>query len=270
MGDLMYLISPPRGTGRPAGGTWTHRTPGSWTAPEQAMGICAPALPAAGRRGQRESVRRRAQEGRRCAAVVPQSDLLLLDELMNHWTWSSCSGLSRHGEVYPGPSCGHRRPVSRTTPPSGILELSTVAMPATPYQGNYSTYLETEAAEVEGAEDAKKRKRLQDELEWLPSSPRARQAKAEPASAASATRNTRPAEAEKNRSSTSRRSRPPRACSWAAWSTKPVPGQGLLRARPVREPRSRACPQRHRRRPRAERRRDTHHVQDDRRRGTAR
>src|SRR6202044_117659 len=43
----------------------------------------------------------------------------------------------------------------------------------------YSTYLETKAArlKVEGAKDAKKQKRLADELEWVRSSPRARQAK---------------------------------------------------------------------------------------------
>ena len=50
---------------------------------------------------------------------------------------------------------------------------------AFPYEGNYSTYLETKAArlKVEGAKDARKRKRLEDELEWVRSSPRARQAK---------------------------------------------------------------------------------------------
>src|ERR1700722_1175533 len=40
---------------------------------------------------------------------------------------------------------------------------------AYPYEGNYSTYLETKAGrlKVEGAKDAKKRKRLEDELEWV-------------------------------------------------------------------------------------------------------
>src|SRR3984957_1189957 len=40
---------------------------------------------------------------------------------------------------------------------------------AYPYEGNYSTYLETKAGrlKVEGAKDAKKRKRLDDELEWV-------------------------------------------------------------------------------------------------------
>ena len=50
---------------------------------------------------------------------------------------------------------------------------------AFPYEGNYSTYLETKASrlKVEGAKDAKMRKRLDDELEWVRSSARARQTK---------------------------------------------------------------------------------------------
>ena len=50
---------------------------------------------------------------------------------------------------------------------------------AYPYEGNYSTYLETKAArmKVEGQRDAKLRRRLEQELEWVRSSPRARQAK---------------------------------------------------------------------------------------------
>jgi len=50
---------------------------------------------------------------------------------------------------------------------------------AYPYEGNYSTYLETKAAriKIEGQKDVKRRKRLETELEWVRSSPRARQAK---------------------------------------------------------------------------------------------
>src|SRR5215207_9581349 len=50
---------------------------------------------------------------------------------------------------------------------------------AYPYEGNYSTYLETKAArlKVEGAKDAKRQKRLKDELEWVGSGAKARQAK---------------------------------------------------------------------------------------------
>ena len=50
---------------------------------------------------------------------------------------------------------------------------------AYPYEGNYSTYLETKAArlKVEGAKDAKRQKRLKEELEWVRSGAKARQAK---------------------------------------------------------------------------------------------
>ena len=51
--------------------------------------------------------------------------------------------------------------------------------PRHPYEGNYSTYLETKAArlKVEGQKDAKRKKRLEDELEWVRSNPKARQTK---------------------------------------------------------------------------------------------
>src|SRR5690606_17507486 len=47
------------------------------------------------------------------------------------------------------------------------------------YQGNYSTYLEKKAArlEVEGRKDAKLKKRLAEELEWVRSNAKARQTK---------------------------------------------------------------------------------------------
>jgi ATPase subunit of ABC transporter with duplicated ATPase domains len=50
---------------------------------------------------------------------------------------------------------------------------------AYPYEGNYSSYLQIKAdrLKVEGQRDAKLRRRLEHELEWVLSSPRARQAK---------------------------------------------------------------------------------------------
>jgi ATPase subunit of ABC transporter with duplicated ATPase domains len=50
---------------------------------------------------------------------------------------------------------------------------------AYPYEGNYSTYLETKAAriKVEGQKDAKRQKRLKEELEWVRSNAKGRQAK---------------------------------------------------------------------------------------------
>src|SRR6185437_11245272 len=50
---------------------------------------------------------------------------------------------------------------------------------AYPYEGNYSTYLETKASRmrVEGQKDAKRQKRLKEELEWVRSNAKARQVK---------------------------------------------------------------------------------------------
>ncbi len=50
---------------------------------------------------------------------------------------------------------------------------------ASPYEGNYSTYLETKQTrmKIEGQKDAKRAKRLKDELEWVRSNAKGRQAK---------------------------------------------------------------------------------------------
>jgi ATP-binding cassette ChvD family protein len=50
---------------------------------------------------------------------------------------------------------------------------------AYPYEGNYSTYLETKSArlKVEGQKDAKRAKRLKEELEWVRQNAKGRQAK---------------------------------------------------------------------------------------------
>ncbi len=51
--------------------------------------------------------------------------------------------------------------------------------PCLPVRGNYSTYLETKATrlKVEGQKDAKRQKRLKEELEWVRSNAKGRQAK---------------------------------------------------------------------------------------------
>jgi ATPase subunit of ABC transporter with duplicated ATPase domains len=48
-----------------------------------------------------------------------------------------------------------------------------------PYEGNYTTYLDTKAAriKVEGQKDAKRKREIERELEWVRSAPKARQAK---------------------------------------------------------------------------------------------
>jgi ATP-binding cassette ChvD family protein len=113
-----------------------------------------------------------------CALLLSQPDLLLLDEPTNHLDAESVQWLEQHLEKYPGTvvAVTHDRYFLDHVA-QWILELDRGH--AYPYEGNYSTYLETKAAriKIEGQKDAKRRKRLEDELEWVRSSPRARQAK---------------------------------------------------------------------------------------------
>jgi len=113
-----------------------------------------------------------------CRLLLSAPDLLLLDEPTNHLDAESVGWLEQHLEKYPGTvvAVTHDRYFLDNVA-GWILELDRGR--AYPYEGNYSTYLQTKAArlKVEGAKDARKRKRLEDELEWVRSSPRARQAK---------------------------------------------------------------------------------------------
>src|SRR5215469_3923840 len=113
-----------------------------------------------------------------CKLLLQQPDLLLLDEPTNRLDAESVQWLEQHLEKYPGTvvAVTHDRYFLDNVA-GWILELDRGH--AYPYEGNYSTYLETKAAriKVEGQKDAKRRKRLTEELEWVRSSPRARQAK---------------------------------------------------------------------------------------------
>ena len=113
-----------------------------------------------------------------CKLLLSQPDLLLLDEPTNHLDAESVQWLEQHLEKYPGTvvAVTHDRYFLNNVA-QWILELDRGH--TYPYEGNYSTYLETKASriKVEGAKDAKRRKRLEDELEWVRSSPRARQSK---------------------------------------------------------------------------------------------
>ncbi len=113
-----------------------------------------------------------------CRLLLSQPDLLLLDEPTNHLDAESVQWLEQHLEKYPGTvvAVTHDRYFLDNVA-GWILELDRGR--AYPYEGNYSTYLETKAAriKVEGQKDVKRRRRLEDELEWVRSSPRARQAK---------------------------------------------------------------------------------------------
>ena len=113
-----------------------------------------------------------------CQLLLSQPDLLLLDEPTNHLDAESVQWLEQHLEKYPGTvvAVTHDRYFLDNVA-QWILELDRGH--AYPYEGNYTTYLETKAAriKVEGQKDVKRRKRLEEELEWVRSSPRARQAK---------------------------------------------------------------------------------------------
>jgi ATP-binding cassette ChvD family protein len=113
-----------------------------------------------------------------CALLLSQPDLLLLDEPTNHLDAESVQWLEQHLEKYAGTvvAVTHDRYFLDNVA-QWILELDRGH--AYPYEGNYSTYLETKAArlKIEGQKDAKRRKLLEDELEWVRSNPRARQAK---------------------------------------------------------------------------------------------
>ena len=113
-----------------------------------------------------------------CRLLLSQPDLLLLDEPTNHLDAESVAWLEQHLDAYPGTvvAVTHDRYFLDNVA-GWILELDRGH--AYPYEGNYSTYLETKAArmKVEGQRDARLRRRLEEELEWVRSSPRARQAK---------------------------------------------------------------------------------------------
>jgi ATP-binding cassette ChvD family protein len=113
-----------------------------------------------------------------CKLLLQQPGLLLLDEPTNHLDAESVQWLEQHLEKYPGTivAVTHDRYFLDNVA-GWILELDRGR--AYPYEGNYSTYLETKAAriKVEGQKDVKRRKRLEEELEWVRSSPRARMAK---------------------------------------------------------------------------------------------
>jgi ATP-binding cassette ChvD family protein len=113
-----------------------------------------------------------------CQLLLRKPDLLLLDEPTNHLDAESVQWLEQHLEKYPGTvvAITHDRYFLDNVA-EWILELDRGR--AYPYEGNYSTYLETKAArlKVEGAKDIKLQKRLTEELEWVRSNAKARQTK---------------------------------------------------------------------------------------------
>ena len=113
-----------------------------------------------------------------CKLLLQQPDLLLLDEPTNHLDAESVQWLETHLKSYPGAvlAVTHDRYFLDNVA-QWILELDRGR--THPYEGNYSTYLETKKGrlQIEGRRDAKRAKILERELEWARSNPKARQAK---------------------------------------------------------------------------------------------
>ena len=113
-----------------------------------------------------------------CKLLLQQPDLLLLDEPTNHLDAESVNWLEGHLKSYAGAvlAVTHDRYFLDNVA-EWICEVDRGRLH--PYEGNYSTYLDTKKArlQVEGKKDAKRAKILERELEWVRANPKARQAK---------------------------------------------------------------------------------------------
>ncbi len=113
-----------------------------------------------------------------CKLLLQQPDLLLLDEPTNHLDAEVVNWLEGHLKAYAGAvlAVTHDRYFLDNVA-EWICEIDRGQLH--PYEGNYSTYLETKRSrlQIEGKKDAKRAKILERELEWVRSNPKARQAK---------------------------------------------------------------------------------------------
>ena len=113
-----------------------------------------------------------------CRLLLQSPDLLLLDEPTNHLDAESVAWLERFLADYPGTvvAVTHDRYFLDNVA-GWILELDRGA--GIPWEGNYSSWLaqKQQRLDVEAKHEAKRRRTLQRELEWIAMSPRARQAK---------------------------------------------------------------------------------------------
>jgi ATP-binding cassette ChvD family protein len=113
-----------------------------------------------------------------CKLLLEQPDLLLLDEPTNHLDAESVAWLEQHLAKYPGAvlAVTHDRYFLDNVA-QWILELDRGH--AYPYEGNYSTYLETKQTrlKIEGNKDLKRQRHLAQELEWVRMNPKGRQTK---------------------------------------------------------------------------------------------
>ena len=110
--------------------------------------------------------------------LLSEPDLLLLDEPTNHLDAESVLWLENHLKSYKGAvlAVTHDRYFLDHVA-EWICEVDRGKL--FPYEGNYSTYLETKAERlaVAGKKDQKLQKRLKEELAWVRSGAKARQAK---------------------------------------------------------------------------------------------
>ena len=113
-----------------------------------------------------------------CKLLIEAPDLLLLDEPTNHLDAESVLWLEKHLSTYAGAVIAVTHDRYFLDHVAGwIAEVDRGHL--YPYEGNYSTYLETKEKrlQVQGQKDAKLAKRLKEELEWVRSNPKGRQAK---------------------------------------------------------------------------------------------
>ena len=113
-----------------------------------------------------------------CRLLIEAPELLLLDEPTNHLDAESVQWLEKHLSTYAGAviAVTHDRYFLDHVA-EWIAEVDRGHL--YPYEGNYSTYLETKEKrlKVQGQKDAKLAKRLREELDWVRSNPKGRQAK---------------------------------------------------------------------------------------------
>ena len=113
-----------------------------------------------------------------CKLLLEKPDLLLLDEPTNHLDAESVLWLEQHLASYPGAVVAVTHDRYFLDHVAGwICEVDRGRL--YPYEGNYSTYLETKQKrlEIQGKKDAKLAKRLSEELDWVRSNTKGRQAK---------------------------------------------------------------------------------------------
>ena len=113
-----------------------------------------------------------------CRLLLSKPDMLLLDEPTNHLDAESVAWMERFLQDYPGTvvAITHDR-YFLDNAAGWILELDRGH--GIPYEGNYSTWLETKEArlEVEAKQQSAHEKTIRSELEWVRANPKGRQSK---------------------------------------------------------------------------------------------